>query len=107
MCSWPSASSGVVALLQMYQQQRHRGRSQSRNTGGLAQGLRTHIAEPLPDFVRQAADLRIVEVPRQLQRLMAQLPIDLLGLALQVSRVLRLDLDLQFHLLAQTLVLAP
>src|SRR3984885_3042208 len=91
----------------MHQQQRHRGGREPRNAGRLSESLRAHGAERLTRLVRQSADHRVVELRREERLLVTLLTVDLLHLALEVSRILRLHLDLQLDLGREPLVGAP
>lgn len=102
-----AASSCMAALPQMHEQQRDGRRGEPGNAGGLPQGFRTHIVEPLPNFVRQTAQTGVVEIIGQPQGFVPLLPIDFFRLALEVSRILRLHLDLLLHLLTKAFIRAP
>jgi hypothetical protein len=102
-----AAKIGVVALFQVHQQQGDGRRRQPRDTGRLTQGFGSHVAETLPRFVGQTADLGIIEIARQAHFLVAHLPVDLLTLALEITGIFGLDFHLERHLLRQSLIAAP
>src|SRR5579872_7368050 len=87
------------ASLQMHEQKRYRGGREPRNARGLPEGLRPHGAEALARLVGQAAHGAVIEIIRERERIVVRLPLDLLALALEVARILRLDLELPLELL--------
>src|SRR5437764_170559 len=61
---------------------------------GLGDGLGTMQSQLLPDFGGEAADGGVIKIQRQRRLFVAPRALDLVLLALDVARVLRLNLDL-------------
>src|SRR5262245_3961232 len=91
------AAASARATLQVHVQARDRGGRDAGDAPGLPERVRAHGRELLSHLVREPAHLRVVEVGRDAQLLVPARAIDLLVLALDVARVLRLDLDLLGH----------
>src|SRR5690606_10921576 len=100
----PAGSGGTVVrtgrtqAAQVHQQQGNGGRGDTADAAGLADGLRSHLAQLLPYFRAQARHGVVVETGRDDGVLVALLALDLLRLALQVAGVLARDLHLLGHL---------
>src|SRR5690606_21090554 len=95
-----AAGSGHAAAppaLEVDQEQRDRGRGHARDALGLADGLRPHLLELLPQLGREPAHRGVVEAVVDGGVLAAALALDLGALPLEVAGVLRLDLHLLRH----------
>src|SRR3989338_7136548 len=88
-----AGASGAPAL-EMHEQERDRGRGDAGYARRLPEGGGAVGGELLPRLHRQAVDIVVIEVLRQGGLLVAPAALDLLALALDVARVLGLDLEL-------------
>src|SRR3989344_4992130 len=88
-----AGASGAPAL-EMHEQERDRGRGDAGYARRLPEGGGAGSGELLTRLHRQAVDIVVIEVLRQGGLFVAPAALDLLALALDVARVLGLDLQL-------------
>ncbi len=82
------------SAFQMHQQEGNRSRGNARNPRRLTKRFRSLLVEFLLHFDRQAANRAIIEIPRQARRFELFLPAHLIALALDVTLIFDLNLDL-------------
>ena len=80
--------------LDVRDQQRQRRRGHAVDLAGVTDGAGTRGLELMAYFVRQPGDGGIVERVRQFEAFIAAIRLDVLGLAIEIDRVFRIDLEL-------------
>ena len=93
--STQSKRSGGVATLEVYQQQRDRGRGDAADAMGLADRGRPHALEFQQDLGREPAHAVVIERGGNDGVFVATLALDLLALAFEVAGIFGLHLDLR------------
>src|SRR5579875_1093575 len=89
----------IALTMQVHQQQGNRCGRDAADAARLPQCCRTHMFQLARNLSRQSAHVVVVEVIGNRRGLVAALAFDLLALAIEVTRVFRLHLDLRGNLL--------